>query len=107
MSTAKPTYVSSSGTLASQPITSRIRNWTGDYVTLVYLFFETLITNLSQIPPQDPRLWVPVAALVAVLAAVEEEEEEEEEGVEVLLVVTVEVEEVEAVDGEVIVEVVS
>ena len=47
MSTAKPTYVSSSGTLASQPITSRIRNWTGDYVTLVYLFFETLITVSS------------------------------------------------------------
>ena len=44
MSTAKSTYISSSGTLSAQPITSRIRNWTGDYVTLVILFFETLIS---------------------------------------------------------------
>jgi hypothetical protein len=44
MSTAKPACVSSSGTLTSRPIISRIQNWTSDYAAMVYLFFETLIT---------------------------------------------------------------
>jgi len=43
MSSAKPVYVSSSGTLTSQPITAKIRNMTSDYASILYLFFETLI----------------------------------------------------------------
>jgi hypothetical protein len=44
MSTAKPVYVSSSGTLGSRPLTVRISDTIGQYATMGYLFVETLLS---------------------------------------------------------------
>ncbi|WWC86669.1 uncharacterized protein L201_001546 [Kwoniella dendrophila CBS 6074] len=52
MSNPKPTYVSSSGTLGTQPITSKLTEQVSGYATLVYLFFETLIS-----PIVNPASW--------------------------------------------------
>nr|ODN92659.1 hypothetical protein L203_00938 [Cryptococcus depauperatus CBS 7841] len=49
----KPAYVSSSSTVGSQSLTSRISCKASDVATLVYLFFETLIS-----PIVNPALWV-------------------------------------------------
>lgn len=37
-------YVTSTGTLAPQPITTRLGTWAGDQFELAYLFFETLMS---------------------------------------------------------------
>ncbi|GFZ51603.1 hypothetical protein JCM24511_09370 [Saitozyma sp. JCM 24511] len=52
MSTAKPVYVSSSGTLGSRPLTVRISDTIGQYATLGYLFVETLLS-----PIINPSSW--------------------------------------------------
>ncbi|WRT64548.1 uncharacterized protein IL334_001480 [Kwoniella shivajii] len=52
MSNAKPVYVSSSGTLGTQPIISRVSNQASNYASLLYLFVETLIS-----PIINPASW--------------------------------------------------
>ncbi|ODO07817.1 hypothetical protein I350_03396 [Cryptococcus amylolentus CBS 6273] len=48
----KTPYVSSSGTLTSQPLYNRISNSASDIATIVYLFFETLISPIA-----NPASW--------------------------------------------------
>jgi hypothetical protein len=43
MSTARPAYISSSVTLAARPLTVRVRDWTSSWMTLIYLFWQTLL----------------------------------------------------------------
>ncbi|RSH92401.1 hypothetical protein EHS25_008816 [Saitozyma podzolica] len=57
MSTAKPVYISSSGTLGSRPLTVRISDTIGQYVTLSYLFVETLLS-----PIINPASWADPSA---------------------------------------------
>ncbi|WWD07411.1 hypothetical protein V865_005509 [Kwoniella europaea PYCC6329] len=52
MSSAKSNYISSSGTIGSQPLTSRLTQQASNYVTLLYLFVETLIS-----PIVNPASW--------------------------------------------------
>lgn len=42
----KPTYVSASGTIGEIPLTARVQRWASDYVTMGYLFFETLFAPM-------------------------------------------------------------
>ncbi|WVQ75833.1 hypothetical protein IAR50_005466 [Cryptococcus sp. DSM 104548] len=51
------TYVSSTGTLTAQPLTTRLSNSAGDMATIVYLFFETLIS-----PIVNPASWADPSA---------------------------------------------
>ncbi|WVF69559.1 hypothetical protein IAT40_004337 [Kwoniella sp. CBS 6097] len=52
MATPKANYVSSSGTIGSQPLSRKITSQVSDYVTLAYLFMETLIS-----PIINPASW--------------------------------------------------
>nr|ODN90846.1 hypothetical protein L204_05685 [Cryptococcus depauperatus CBS 7855] len=57
----KPAYVSSSSTVGLQSLTSRISGKASNVATLVYLFFETLISPTDkgkQQPMVNPALWV-------------------------------------------------
>ncbi|TYJ53620.1 hypothetical protein B9479_005768 [Cryptococcus floricola] len=53
----KTPYVSSSGTLTSQPLYNRISNSACDMATIVYLFFETLISPIA-----NPASWTDPSA---------------------------------------------
>ncbi|WVQ98289.1 hypothetical protein IAU59_005412 [Kwoniella sp. CBS 9459] len=52
MATPKANYVSSSGTIGSQPLSRKITSQVSDYATLAYLFVETLIS-----PIVNPASW--------------------------------------------------
>ena len=47
---AKPTYISSSGSIASPPLHVRAMRGGQDYMTLVYLFFITLVSVSAFFP---------------------------------------------------------
>jgi hypothetical protein len=53
MSNSNPAYISSTGTLTSQPLSVRFTNVIGQYGTIAYLFFETLF-SVRKIPFQLP-----------------------------------------------------
>ncbi|WWC59709.1 uncharacterized protein I303_102271 [Kwoniella dejecticola CBS 10117] len=60
MASTGPAYVSSSGTLGSLPLTSRISNQASNYVTLAYLFVETLLSPIiNPASWQDPSVRPP------------------------------------------------
>lgn len=66
MSRPAPSYISSSGALTARPLHVRIKDFGAGYLTLLYLFFETLfLVSMGRPVSYYAELFVPASHQVA------------------------------------------